>query len=226
MRILLVEDDALIAKAVIENLTHASHAVDSVDNGADAVDMAFDVDYDCILLDLGLPKLDGISVLTTWRKRKLKTPVIILTARDDIDERVLGLDKGADDYLVKPFDMEELLARIRAVTRRSNSTNVVESVLTNGIISLNQTTHDVTITKDGVSQNYSLTAREFALLEALMIRPGAVLSREALEQRIYSWDDEIESNAVEYIIHTIRKKLGNDVIKNVRGVGWKVLKAN
>lgn len=222
MRILVVEDDILIQKAIVENLEHASYAVDAIDNGKDALDMAFDAHYDCILLDLGLPLLDGVSVLSTWRKKKLTCPVIILTARDGVDDRVLGLDKGADDYLVKPFDMSELMARIRAVTRRG-STNT-DSLLTNGIITLNQNTHDVSLNKDGVQQSVSLTAREFALLEALMLRPGTVLSRDAIEQRIYSWDEEIESNAVEYIIHTIRKKLGNDVIKNVRGVGWKVVK--
>lgn len=222
MRILVVEDDLLIQRAIVENLEHASYAVDAVDNGEDALEMAFDAHYDCILLDLGLPKLDGVSVLTTWRKRKLSCPIIILTARDGIDDRVLGLDRGADDYLVKPFDMSELMARIRAVTRRGSSNT--DSLLTNGIITLNQNTHEAIINKEGTEQNVSLTAREFALLEALMVRPGTVLSRDAIEQRIYSWDEEIESNAVEYIIHTIRKKLGNDVIKNVRGVGWKVVK--
>lgn len=222
MRILVVEDDLLIQRAIVENLEHASYAVDAVDNGEDALEMAFDAHYDCILLDLGLPKLDGVSVLTTWRKRKLSCPIIILTARDGIDDRVLGLDRGADDYLVKPFDMSELMARIRAVTRRGSGNT--DSLLTNGIITLNQNTHEVIINKEGTEQNVSLTAREFALLEALMVRPGTVLSRDAIEQRIYSWDEEIESNAVEYIIHTIRKKLGNDVIKNVRGVGWKVVK--
>ncbi len=222
MRILVVEDDLLIQRAIVENLEHASYAVDAVDNGEDALEMAFDAHYDCILLDLGLPKLDGVSVLTTWRKRKLSCPIIILTARDGIDDRVLGLDRGADDYLVKPFDMSELMARIRAVTRRGSGNT--DSLLTNGIITLNQNTHEAIINKEGTEQNVSLTAREFALLEALMVRPGTVLSRDAIEQRIYSWDEEIESNAVEYIIHTIRKKLGNDVIKNVRGVGWKVVK--
>lgn len=223
MRILVVEDDRLIGKAVADNLAHESHAVDWIDNGQDALEAAFDVPYDCILLDLGLPKVDGVQVLNSWRKRKLKTPVIIITARDALDDRVAGLDKGADDYIVKPFEMSELMARIRAVTRRATG-NAADSLLSNGKVVLNPVTHEVTVNREGKEVQVTLTPREFALLEALMLRPGAVLSRDALEQRIYSWDDEIESNAVEYIIHTLRKKIGNDVVKNIRGVGWKVAK--
>lgn len=223
MRILLVEDDAMIGEAIVSGLTHASHAVDWLKNGNDARYAPFDAPYDCILLDLGLPGIDGVSLLTLWRKEKLTTPIIILTARDGLDDRVGGLDKGADDYVVKPFDLSELKARIRAVTRRGSQGG--DAKLTNGLLTLDPTTREVTVKgEDGSVSPVSLTSREFALLEALMLRPGTVLSREALEDRIYSFDDEIESNAVEYIIHTLRKKIGQSMIKNVRGAGWKVQK--
>lgn len=224
MRILLVEDDKMIGQEVVDALNESAYAVDWVQDGATALEAVFDVQYDCAILDLGLPKVDGIKVLENWRAEKLKTPVIIMTARDDLSDRVRGLDKGADDYVVKPFEMQELLARIRAVTRRRSNTTV-DSLLSYGSLSLDSVSHEVKISKeDGSLQEIVLTAREFALLEALMARPGAVLSRDALEQRIYSWDDDIDSNAVEYIIHTLRKKIGSRYIKNVRGVGWKVNK--
>lgn len=223
MRILLVEDDNLIGLAVKDELLSSANAVDWFTDGQSAKFAPYDVEYDCILLDLGLPKIDGVSLLMQWRKDKIKTPIIILTARDGLDDRVTGLDRGADDYLVKPFDLKELQARIRAVTRRNNNSNV-DNVLTNGVLFLNPTTHELLIKEQDKQSSISLTAREFALLEALLIRPGAVLSRAALENRIYSFDEEIESNAVEYIIHTLRKKIGPEHIKNVRGVGWKVQK--
>lgn len=226
MRILLVEDDSMIGEAVQEGLSRKGHAVDWFKNGRDARFAPQSVDYDCILLDLGLPGIDGVTLLRLWRKEKLDTPVIILTARDGLSDRVGGLDDGADDYLVKPFDLQELEARIRAVTRRRQGRDVQQSLLTNGVLTLDPVTHEVTVTEPGAQPvKVELTAREFALLEALMQRPGAVLSREALEERIYSFDDEIESNAVEYIIHTLRRKIGAAQIKNVRGVGWKVAKA-
>ena len=222
MRILVVEDDPMIGSAVCDALSKDNYAVDLLTNGTDAQYAPLDVDYDCILLDLGLPGIDGVTLLMRWRESRLKTPVIILTARDAIDDRVNGLDRGADDYLVKPFELSELKARIRAVTRRLGTN--VQSVLTNGPLSLNVLEHEVSITEDGKTRVVDLTAREFSLLEALILRPGAVLSREALEQKIYSFDEEVESNAVEYIIHTLRKKIGASYIKNVRGVGWKVAK--
>lgn len=222
MRILVVEDDNMIGKAIADSLIADNYAVDLFTNGTDAQYAPIDVDYDCILLDLGLPGIDGVSLLIQWRAKKLKTPIIILTARDALDDRVNGLDRGADDYLVKPFDMSELKARIRAVTRRLGTNT--QSVLTNGALSLNVLEHEVKIVDDEGERVVDLTAREFSLLEALIIRPGAVLSRETLEQKIYSFDEEVESNAVEYIIHTLRKKIGAKYIKNVRGVGWKVAK--
>lgn len=223
MRILLVEDDEMIGQAVQEALVENAYAVDWVQDGAQALDAVTEVEYDCALLDLGLPKVDGIKVLEHWRNHKVKTPVIILTARDELPDRVLGLDKGADDYIVKPFEIQELLARLRAVTRRVLGDSV-ESLMTYGCLSLNPVKHEVYIQTKRGQEDVELTAREFALLESLMMRPGAVFSREALEQRIYSWNDEIESNAVEYIIYSLRRKIGAAFIKNVRGVGWKVNK--
>ncbi len=175
---------------------------------------------------MGLPGLDGLSLLTTWRRAKVKSPVIILTARDGLSDRVGGLDRGADDYLVKPFALAELMARIRAVTRRSGGGEVGSAAneLSNGEVTLDLVTHEAQVAQADGLRRVELTAREFALLQALLQRPGAVLSREALEERIYSYDDDIESNAVEYIIHTLRKKVGSSVVKNVRGVGWKVAK--
>lgn len=224
MRILVVEDDPLIGPAVVDALTHEGQAADLLEDGNQARFAPFDVAYDCILLDLGLPGVDGVTLLCNWRKDGLKTPIIILTARDALNDRVQGLDRGADDYVVKPFEFSELMARIRAVCRRKSGTGT-RAVLTNGVLTLDQAGHEVTVRQeDGSTDLVTLTAREFALLEALMLRPGAVLSREALENRIYSFDDEIESNAVEYLIHTLRKKVGSKNILNVRGVGWKVAK--
>ncbi len=226
MRILVVEDDPLISKALENGLKSSAYAVDCIADGETAQDAPSDIPYDCILLDLGLPGIDGVSLLKRWRKKNINVPIIIITARDSLDDRVLGLDVGADDYVVKPFDLNELLARIRAVTRRSSSKDEV-SGLTNGIMTLDPVTHEVKVKKeDDSEESVLLTSREYALLEALMRRPGAVLSRESLEDKIYSFGDEVESNAIEFIIHNLRKKLGSDKIKNVRGVGWKVIKGN
>lgn len=229
MRILLVEDDKYIGQAVQEGLTAKSFAVDWFKDGDAARYAPQDVSYDCILLDLGLPGIDGVTLLREWRRGKVTTPVIILTARDALTDRVGGLDQGADDYMVKPFELAELLARIRAVMRRASGNTAAGSkvnTLTNGVITLDVVTREVQVkNEDGSVTPAELTSREFALLQALMQRPGAVLSREALEDRIYSYDDEIDSNAVEYLIYTLRRKIGAKAIKNVRGAGWKVAKA-
>ncbi len=226
MRILLIEDDRMIGKAVADGLSASGQAVDWFTDGVSAEYAPDEVEYDCILLDLGLPKIDGLTLLKRWRGKKNRTPVIILTARDGLDDRILGLDRGADDYVVKPFDLSELMARIRAVTRRAKGSSE-DALLTNGVLTLNPVSHEVKVrAEDGSEREVMLTAREFALLEALLLRPGAVLSREALEQRIYSYDDEVESNAVEYLIHTLRRKIGAACIKNVRGVGWKVARGS
>ena len=226
MRILIVEDDLLIQKAIQSGLKSKDYAVDCISDGEEARYAPRDISYDCILLDLGLPSVDGITLLREWRTASVKTPVIVITARDGLDDRVLGLDVGADDYVVKPFDLEELLARIRAVTRRITPVTEVSS-FSNGILTLKPDTHSVEVkTEDGSEKIESLTSREYALLESLLRRPGAVLSREALEDKVYSFGEEVESNAIEFIIHNLRKKVGSENIKNVRGVGWKVVKQN
>ena len=226
MRILVVEDDTLISKAIENGLKSQAYAVDCIMDGNEALYAPKDISYDCILLDLGLPGIDGVKLLSTWRKEGINTPIIIITARDGLDDRVQGLDIGADDYVVKPFDLTELIARIRAVTRRSSKSNDVVS-LSNGVLSLDPLTHEVKVkNEDETTSTELLTSREYALLEALLRRPGAVLSRETLEDKIYSFGEEVESNAIEFIIHNLRKKVGASNIKNVRGEGWKVVKGN
>jgi len=218
MRVLLAEDDRMIGEAVVNALKDASYAVDWVRDG-DAAGEALAVHiYDVILLDLGLPNRDGLAVLRCCRSKGDAAPVVIITARDAVDDRIVGLDAGADDYVIKPFDMGELLARMRAVIRRKAGS--AQALLTNGWISLDPATREATC--EGASAR--LTAREFSLLQALMMRPGAILSRAELEDRIYGWGEEVESNAVEFLIHALRRKLGADAIRNVRGVGWLVAK--
>ena len=220
MRILLVEDDAMIGRAVQQALREASYAADWVQDGQDALTTLAAQTYDMVLLDLGLPRMDGMQVLQQLRAAGNHVPVLVLTARDDTTERVAGLDAGADDYLVKPFAMSELLARMRAVTRRKG--NVATPLLSNGVLSLDPASHEASSGGDG--EAVRLTGREFSLLQALLLRPGAILSRADLEARIYGWNEEVESNAVEFLIHSLRKKLGSTSIKNVRGVGWMVSK--
>jgi two-component system OmpR family response regulator len=216
MRVLLVEDDLMIGAAVVQALRDAAYAVDWVTNGEAAFDALAGESYDLALLDLGLPGPDGVEVLRRIRARGLKLPLIVVTARDGIDDRVGGLDFGADDYVVKPFEVRELLARMRAVLRRDGSGSA--STLSNGRITLDSATFEATLE----GETCRLTAREFALLRALLSRPGTVLSRSDLERHIYGWNEEVESNAIEFIIHTIRKKIGQTAIRNVRGVGWMV----
>nr|WP_282445525.1 response regulator transcription factor [Massilia antarctica] len=216
---MLVEDDPMIGNVVQQELRDASYAVDWVCDGQAALTSMAAVSYSLVLLDLGLPKKDGMEVLRTMRASGNGVPVLVLTARDATDERVAGLDGGADDYLVKPFAMSELLARMRALTRRKEST--VGPTLSNGTVTLDPSTHQARV---GDAQ-VRLTAREFSLLHSLLLRPGAILSRSELENRLYGWNEEVESNAVEFLIHALRKKLGAEIIKNVRGVGWMVSKA-
>lgn len=219
MRILLVEDDGMIGEAVLAGLKDAAYAVDWVKDGALALTAADSENYDVVLLDLGLPKKDGLQVLAALR-REHTMPVLIVTARDDLDSRLRGLDGGADDYLIKPFDMAELLARIRAVLRRGNGSATLE--LDNGVLSLNPATHEAR--RHDNDDRVTLSPREYAILHALMSRPGIILSRSELEDKVYGWGEEVESNAVDYLIHQLRKKLGADAIRNVRGVGWTVAK--
>ena len=218
MRVLLVEDDRMIGEAMKQSLKDAAYAVDWVRDGQTAMTTLESQEYGVLLLDLGLPGKDGLEVLRLLRTRGTLTPVVIITARDALEDRIRGLDGGADDYVLKPFEMSELLARMRAVVRRR--AGVAAPLLVSGALSLDPATREASI--DGKSTR--LSAREFALLQALMVRPGAILSRSELEDRIYGWNEEVESNAVEFLIHALRKKLGGNSVKNVRGVGWMVLR--
>lgn len=220
MRILLVEDDPMIGAAMQAALKDASYAADWVKNGQTALNTLASQHYDLLLLDLGLPGKDGLTVLRTIRSNHNYMPVLIMTARDKLDDRITGLDTGADDYVVKPFEMSELLARMRAVLRRKGGAAL--PVLSNGLLSLDPATHEVAASGETPVQ---LSNREFSLLQTLMVRPGAILSRSDLEDRVYGWGEEVESNAIEFLIHALRKKLGSNAIKNVRGVGWMVSKS-
>ena len=220
MRILLVEDDKMIAEAVSNGLKTARYAVDWVNNGNTAEQALNSQQYDLVLLDLGLPGQDGLQVLKHLRQEKNNTPVLIVTARDDLDSRLAGLDGGADDYIIKPFDLSELLARIRAVLRRQSGQST--PLLSNVAITLNPTNYQVTLADQPTP--IELSNKEFAILQALMTRPGIIHSRADLEDKIYAWGDEVESNAIDFLIHALRKKIGKEHIKNVRGVGWLVSK--
>lgn len=219
MRILLVEDDPMIGEAVCVALKDAAHAVDWVRDGISAGTALGHGEHEVVLLDLGLPERDGLEVLRRLRGTGNGIAVIVITARDGVDDRIKGLDVGADDYLVKPFDVQELLARLRAVARRQGGQ--AAPVLTNGRVSLDPATHEA---RHGDAAAV-LSAREFALLHALLLRPGRICSRAELESHLYGWNEEVESNAVDFIIHGVRKKLGAEVIKNVRGAGWMVEKS-
>jgi two-component system OmpR family response regulator len=220
MRILLVEDDPMIGDAIQGALNDASYATDWVNNGLTALVALQAHAYDLVLLDLGLPGKDGLDVLDVIRGRNNPVPLLIITARDGLDDRLRGLDGGADDFLLKPFAMAELLARMRAVLRRKGGS--AQSLLDNGVVSLDLVSKQASTTD---TPDVQLSSREFALLQALLIRPGAILSRSELEDRIYGWGNEVESNAVEFLIHALRRKLGSHVIKNVRGMGWMVSKS-
>jgi two-component system response regulator QseB len=215
MRILLVEDDPMIGAAVAEGLRAGGDAVDWVQDGLAAGSaLAAATPYALLVLDIGLPGRDGLAVLRELRARGDRLPVLLMTARDAVSDRVAGLDAGADDYLVKPFDLDELLARVRALLRRAAGR--AELVLAHGRLKLDPAAHAAWL--DDVP--LTLSAREFALLHALLERPGAVLSRAQLEERLYGWNDGVGSNAVEVHIHHLRRKLGEGLIRNVRGVGY------
>jgi two-component system response regulator QseB len=218
MRVLLIEDDLMIAQGLETALRQIGAAVDSIRDGAQAEALRGTV-FDVVLLDLGLPHRDGISILRGMRQRGDATPVIILTARDDIASRVAGLDAGADDYVVKPFDLDELTARIRSVLRRAAGRG--DPIIQHGDLRLNPAARSVEYKGAPVT----LSAHEYAVLEALLQRPGAVLSRAQLEDRLYGWDDPIGSNAVEVYIHGLRRKLGSGAIRTLRGVGYFVPKS-
>lgn len=216
MRVLLAEDDEMIGASLKQALAGAGWSVDWVKDGLLAQSALSDGDYACVLLDLGLPGRDGIEVLRKARSAGDRTPVLVLTARDGVDSRVAGLDIGADDYLVKPYDVQELLARMRAVIRRRDGS--AHSVIGGAGLQLDLTTREVLLQ----GERAQLSAREFSLLHALLERPGAILSRAQLENRIYGWGEEVSSNAVDVLIHGMRRKLGPDAIRNVRGLGWRI----
>jgi len=219
MRVLLVEDDTQIGEAVADLLRSETYAVDWVKDGGSADTALRTQAYDLVLLDLGLPGRDGLDVLRALRARKQMMPVLIATARDAVAQRIAGLDAGADDYLVKPYDGDELLARLRALLRRAAGR--AEPVYEHLGVSIDPATRQVMVRGEAVS----LSAREWAVLQALLARPGQVLSRAQIEDKLYGWGDEISSNAVEVYIHGLRKKLGAELILNVRGVGYMVPRA-
>ncbi len=216
MRVLLVEDDPMIGRAVVAGLHGAGYAVDWVRDGAEAELAVGTGVYDLALLDLGLPRRDGLEILKGLRRGGEKLPILIITARDSVADRIAGLDAGADDYLVKPFDLDELLARARAVIRRQAGRSSPE--ISYGSLTLDPVTHIVMFQGAPVE----LSAREFAVLEALMKEPGAVVSREKLEDAVYGWGEEVGSNSIEVHLHHLRRKLSPQLIRNVRGVGYRI----
>lgn len=219
MRLLLVEDDPMIGDSIEGGLLVENYAVDWVRDGAGAeLALAAQV-YDLVLLDLGLPRKQGMDVLRSLRARGLDVPVLIVTARDSTADRVAGLDAGADDYLVKPFDLDELLARIRALLRRRVSRT--SSVIRHGRVELNFATHEASLDGEAVT----LSAREFAVLRALLDEPGTVVKKSALEEKLYGWNAEVESNTIDVYVHHLRRKFGQGFIQTVRGVGYKVAAA-
>ena len=214
MRVLVVEDDPMIGEAVVAGLTAEGYAIDWVRDGRSAELSIGTHAYSLVLLDIGLPGRDGIEVLKTMRGRKADVPVLIITARDTVADRIAGLDAGADDYLVKPFDLDELSARVRALLRRSAGR--AEPVLQRGALTLNPATHEVRLNGEPVD----VSAREFALLLALAERAGSVVSRSQLEEKLYGWNETVGSNAIEVHVHNLRRKLGEAIIRNVRGLGY------
>ena len=216
MRVLVVEDDPMIGRAVTTGLHDSGYAVDWVRDAASAETSLAMGTYDIALLDLGLPGKDGLEVLRALRRQRSATPVVVITARDSIADRVAGLDCGADDYLVKPFDLDELLARLRAVVRRHSGRGSPE--IQYGALVLDPVRRSVKLHGAPVE----LSAREFAVLEALMKEPGAVVSREKLEDAVYGWGEEVGSNSIEVYLHHLRRKLLPELIRNVRGVGYRV----
>lgn len=216
MRVLLVEDDTMIGESLRKGLRGEGFAVDWVQDGQDAEHALDLAEYALVLLDLGLPRKDGLVVLHGWRQRGISVPVLVLTARDSVPDRVKGLDSGADDYLVKPFDLTELLARMRALLRRQAGR--ARDLIEIGALRLDP----VARTVEYRGQAISLSAREFALLNALLETPDAVLSREQLEDRLYGWGEEVESNAIEVHVHNVRRKLNARLILTVRGVGYRL----
>lgn len=218
MNILLIEDDPMIGRSLSRALKDAGMVVDWIRDGVQGLAAAQSGKHSLVLLDLGLPKKSGFDVLRSMRSWGHATPLLIITARDAMDDLVTGLDLGADDYLIKPFSFKELMARMRAVLRRHN--HDAASVIGNGEITLDMSTHEVTYR----GKTVLLSAKEFALMHALIDHPGTILSRGQIEERLYGWNEEIESNVVDVLIFYLRKKFDNEIIRNVRGIGWMVVK--
>ena len=218
MRILLVEDDEMIGLSLSDALRREAMVVDWVRDGNDAAEALAHAEHAIALIDLGLPGRSGFELIESARRVGNKIPVIVLTARDGINDRVSGLELGADDYLVKPFEVRELFARMRAVLRRH--AGVAQSVFEAGALRLDLASH--ALSYHGAT--HILSAREFALMRSLIERPGTILSRAQLEERLYGWGEEVESNAVDVLIYSVRRKFDKDIIRNVRGAGWMVLK--
>jgi DNA-binding response OmpR family regulator len=216
MRVLLVEDDSLLGKAVRTGLEQQGHAVDWVLDGDAAETAAMANDYAALVLDIGLPKQDGMALLKKLRARGNLVPLVVITASDDIAERIAGLDGGADDFIVKPFDLQELGARLRAVVRRAGGR--ASSDIVHGLLKVDPAARTVTLNDKPIA----LTAREFAILTHLLEHRGKVLSKQQLQESLYSWSDEIESNTVEVHVHHLRRKLGRDLIKTMHGVGYMI----
>jgi len=219
MRLLLVEDDEMIGEPVVDTMRGAGYAIDWAHDGREAeLSLAHDV-YDLVLLDLGLPKADGIDVLNRYRRRGGGAPVIILTARDAVENRIAGLDAGADDYLVKPFDLDELAARVRALLRRR--TGQTNPVYAHGDLTLDPAAHEATLK----GEMLALVPREFSLLQALIEEPTRVFTRSELEDKLYGWGEEVGSNTIEVHVHSLRRKIGAEQIVTVRGVGYRLKRA-
>ncbi len=218
MRILLIEDDDLLGDGLKTGLIQESYTVDWVQDGNLALSALKTQEYDLVILDLGLPGISGLDVLSHFRKAGNSTPVLILTARDHVEDRIKGLDTGADDYLVKPFDLEELFARLRALHRRR--IGQTDTVLAHGDITLDPATHQIT----RAGKSVTLSVREFVVLQHLLENVGRVIPRARLEDKLYGWGKEIESNSVEVFVHHIRKKLGSKLINTIRGVGYVIEK--
>jgi two-component system OmpR family response regulator len=222
MRILIVEDDPVLADGLIRSLRQADYAVDHAADGAEADHVLAAQGYDLVILDLGLPKLDGFEVLRRLRRRRVKAPVLILTARDALHDRVKGLDLGADDYLAKPFDLPELEARVRALIRRGQAGGT--SILTHGALTLDTAGRRATLGGEPLE----LSAREMGVLEVLMMRTGRVVGKEQLAEQLYGWEEEVGANAIEVYVHRLRKKLepAGVNIRTIRGLGYLLEKAD
>jgi two-component system, OmpR family, response regulator len=219
MRILLIEDDLMIGNSLTKALRDLGMSVDWITDGLDGEEALAAGEHTLVLLNLGLPGKQGLQLLKAIRTAGSRVPIIIITARDELDGRVASLDLGADDYLAKPFAVRELVARMNAVLRRHSG--LARSIMEAGLMTLDLDTHELSYH----GAQIVLPMREFALMRALMERPGTILSRSQLEERLYGWGEEVESNAVEVLIHSVRKKLDREVIRNVRGAGWMVVKA-